>query len=165
MIVKDLIMKHRWEDIKSTYEDNFPDFILDREDSNKFLELYTKLQNTNIISLPYHTYIELIDVEEVMFECSRKDVIFYLNGMPKLACEGYTEVMGKKEESAIMYLNHGDFLGLEISKDTLLNYSEAEIVAACIDTIVMFGFEDGDAERALEGMTGKVQHGFLMYNN
>ena len=153
MLIKDLIMKHDWENIESTYAKLFPDFIMVNE-GNKFSTLYNTLKSMNIAEIPFKTYVELIGVSEFVTDNSMsREVVFDLDGMPKYACIGYINNNDKKEESAIMFLNHDEFIGLEISMDTLYKYSETEILATCIDCMTYFGFENGDAEIALNEAT------------
>ena len=165
MIVKELILKHEWNDIERTYEENTPDYSITKGDGSKFSNLYEKLRCTDIASLKYPTYIEVSKVKNIIGKATRSDVTFSLDGMPILTCLGYTEINKIKENVAVEFSSWGEILGLTISPKSLKKYSEAQIIATVIDLVTYFGYNDGDGERANDEINGKREFVLDMYLN
>mgnify|MGYP006304149237 CR=1 FL=1 len=140
MRLYELLKNYKWPEIRKILEDKYD--VVNTTGYELTLELLKTLQPTN------NTEIMTIDIKWEVFPS--------IDNYPEVVCS----VVGKKHQDndiyAIEFEEWTDWLGMNISEDTLLNMDRNEIIAHCVYEMTFLGFTPEEVRKESEKIKGSL---------
>lgn len=143
MTLKQLIANHNWSSIALVLKELYPD-----QESN--LDGYDEVYNKLMIMNPESTELSISVTNEV------DD----FDGEAYVHVSGIYETPRTEEEKwshAIEFVPWKEWLGMEITQDSLNNFSEMEIIAHALFEMTFVGFDEKNIQSKLNSIEDSVE--------
>jgi len=157
MVLKELLHKHNWPDIRSALVRLYPD-------QKGSIIAYKKVFRMLRAMQPTETKMRIV-IENIFDECEGKYYASVSGKNGTLRKEEEPEIFKDDSEEmswGLDFTDWGEWLGMEIDSGTLASYSGLDIIAHCLWEMTWWGFtpEKVEAEsRMLEEIADRAKAG------
>jgi hypothetical protein len=155
MKFKELIRKHSWNDVQSTFMRLYPD---QEKSVEGYKQVFRELQNIS----PVETKIRIV-IEDVYDEYDKKYYTHVSGKDGTLNKESDPEHfkdddIGNQEVSyAIEFTDWAEWLSMDIDHESLSKYSELDIIGHCLWEMTFYGFTQEDIKKTIDTIDKRAQ--------
>ena len=139
MKLAEIIKAHNWLSVKIILLDLYPDqlYIIDTYES-----IYKKLQQQQYVDS---------EIEIILTQCIYEDDIekSYVDVSGRKKVNEYSELT---EGLAIEFVPWNEWLGMDVSQETLKNFTEFEIISHCLYEMTFIDFEETEIQKQISDL-------------